>query len=105
MCEFKPACIALKDMISLEPFRVQGVDILSTVLWHLKKDKDLSCLAQQVVEIDKMCPETWCVVGNCFSLQKETDVATKFFERALQTDPSFSDAYTLCGHEMVQIIF
>jgi hypothetical protein len=39
MCEYKPALLALKEMLRLEPFRMQGVDILSTTLWHLKKDK------------------------------------------------------------------
>ena len=34
--------------------------------------------------MDKNCPQTWCVVGNCFSLQREPEVALKFFLRALQ---------------------
>ena len=101
MCEYKPALLALKEMIRLEPFRIKGIDILSTTLWHLRKDKELCSLAQQVVEVDKMSPETWCVVGNCFSLQRETETAIKFFERALQIDPTFTYAHTLCGHEMV----
>jgi anaphase-promoting complex subunit 3 len=101
MCEYKPAYIAFKDMVRLEPFRIEGIDILSTTLYHLRKDKDLSSLAQQVVEVDKLSPEAWCVVGNCFGLQKETDTAIKFFERALQIDPSFTYAHTLCGHEML----
>ena len=28
--------------------------------------------------------QTWCATGNCFSLQKEHDVAIKFFRRAIQ---------------------
>jgi tetratricopeptide (TPR) repeat protein len=55
----------------------------------------------QMVELDKFAPETWCVVGNCFSLQKEHDVALRFFQRALQLDPSYTYAHTLCGHELV----
>lgn len=54
-----------------------------------------------MVEIDKFAPETWCVVGNCFSLQHEPETAIKFFERALQCCPSYTYAYTLCGHEYV----
>ena len=38
----------------------------------------------KLVEVDKNCPQTWCVVGNCFSLQREPEVALKFFLRALQ---------------------
>ena len=88
-------------MLRLEPFRVRGTEILSTTLWHLKREKELCALAQQVVEIDKFSPETWCVVGNCFSLQKEHDTALKFFSRSIQIDPKFTYAHTLSGHEYI----
>ena len=38
-------------------------------------------------------------MGNCFSNQKEHDLALKFFQRAIQLDPRFTYAYTLSGHE------
>jgi anaphase-promoting complex subunit 3 len=53
------------------------------------------------MEIDKLSPESWCVVGNSFSLRREHETAVKFFERALQLDRSFAYAHTLCGHEYV----
>lgn len=40
-----------------------------------------------------------CVMGNCFSLQREHESAIKFFQRALQLDPSMAYAATLAGHE------
>lgn len=43
--------------------------------------------------------QTWCVNGNCFSLQKEHETAIKFLQRAIQVDPTFAYAYTLLGHE------
>lgn len=88
-------------MLRLEPFRVTGTELLSTCLWHLKKDKELCSLAQQVIEMDKFSPESWCVVGNSFSLRREHETAVKFFERALQLDRSFVYAHTLCGHEYI----
>ncbi|KPP77288.1 cell division cycle protein 27-like [Scleropages formosus] len=45
--------------------------------------------------------QSWCAAGNCFSLQREHDIAIKFFQRAIQVDPSFAYAYTLLGHEFV----
>ena len=45
--------------------------------------------------------QTWCAAGNCFSLQREHDVAIKFFQRAIQVRPDFAYAYTLLGHEYV----
>jgi hypothetical protein len=32
-------------------------------------------------------------------LQKDHDVAIKFFSRAIQLRPDFAYAHTLCGHE------
>lgn len=57
------------------------MDVYSTTLWHLRKEFELSYLAQEIVEFDKLSPETWCVVGNCFSLQNEHESAIKFFQR------------------------
>ena len=54
MNEYKPAVLALREMLKLEPFRLQGLDTLSTALWHLKKDKELCALAQQVGNADDM---------------------------------------------------
>jgi anaphase-promoting complex subunit 3 len=101
MNEYKSAMLAFREMLRVEPFRLCGLETLSTALWHLKRDKELCALAQQVVEVDKLAPESWCVVGNCFSLQKEPDTAIRFFQRALQLDPAFTYAHTLCGHEQV----
>lgn len=41
------------------------------------------------------------MAGNCFSLQREHDIAIKFFQRAIQVNPGFAYAYTLLGHEFV----
>jgi anaphase-promoting complex subunit 3 len=47
--DYKAAQLALREMLRLEPFRVKGTEILSTALWHLKRDKELCSLAQQVM--------------------------------------------------------
>ena len=48
----------------------QGMDVYSTVLWHLKREVDLSHLAQMAIQLDRRSPHAWAIVGNCFSLQK-----------------------------------
>ena len=88
-------------MREVEPYRVSGLDLMSTTLWHLKREVELCFLAQDVVSIDRQSPEAWCVVGNCFSLQKEHDAAMKFLQRAVQLDTDFTYAHTLCGHEYI----
>jgi len=92
---------ALETMQEVEPHRMKGLELLSTALYLLKKEVELSNLAQRCIEFDRMSPETWCVVGNCFSLQKEHKTALSFFRRSIQLDPNFTYAHTLCAHEYV----
>uniref|UniRef100_K3W6X7 Cdc23 domain-containing protein n=1 Tax=Globisporangium ultimum (strain ATCC 200006 / CBS 805.95 / DAOM BR144) TaxID=431595 RepID=K3W6X7_GLOUD len=101
MADYNSAHEVFKAMHRAEPHRMAGLDVYSTTLWHLKKEVELSYLAQEVTEFDKLSSEAWCVAGNCFSLQKEHDTALIFFQRAIQLDPSFTYAYTLSGHEYV----
>lgn len=101
MADYPRAKKAFEDMQQVQPYRLAGLDLLSTALWHLKAEVDLCFLAQKVVEQDRQAPETWCVMGNCMSLQKEHETALKFFQRAIAVDPAFVYAYTLCGHEYV----
>ena len=70
------------------------------MLWHLRKEVELSHLAQDATDLDRLAPQTWCIMGNCFSLQREHETALKCFTRALQLDPAFTYAYTLRGHEL-----
>ncbi|CAI5994292.1 unnamed protein product [Closterium sp. NIES-64] len=81
------------------PCHVDGLDIYSTVLFHMRKDVQLSLLAQEAIAVDRMAPQAWCVSGNLMSLTKQHEAALKFFRRATQLDPSFTYAHTLCGHE------
>eukprot|EP01132_Coremiostelium_polycephalum_P006234 gene6234-7765_t len=99
MVDYNKANEVFESARELEPYRLEGTEIYSTVLWHLKKEIELSYLAHQLVEFDRLSPQAWCVVGNCFSLQKEHESALKIFNRCIQLDPSFTYAYTLTGHE------
>ncbi len=84
-----------------ESYRLEGLEYYSTCLWHLKKQVDLCYLSNHALERSLFAPETWCVVGNCYSLQKEHETALKFFNRAIQLNNNFAYAHTLCGHEFV----
>lgn len=99
--EYKSAAIAFREMLRREPQRLSGLETFSSALWHLKRDQELAALAQTAVGLDRQAPETWCVLGNLFSLQREPQLAIKFFHRALQVNPHFAYAHTLSGHEYV----
>ena len=86
---------------SMAPSRLEGMELYSTSLWHLKSDIDLAFLAHELIDIDRNSPQAWCAVGNSFSLQRDHDQALKCFKRATQLDPKFAYAFTLQGHEHV----
>lgn len=44
-------------------------------------------------------------MGNCYSLQKDHETALKNFQRAVQLNPRFAYAHTLCGHEYALLPF
>lgn len=44
---------------------------------------DLCYIANYALERSLYAPETWCVLGNCYALQKEHETALKFFGRAI----------------------
>ncbi|XP_050529418.1 cell division cycle protein 27 homolog isoform X2 [Daktulosphaira vitifoliae] len=83
----------------LEPYRDTLMELYSTALWHQQKEVALSSLAQDMTTLDRNSSSTWCVVGNCFSLQKEHQTAIKYFQRAIQVNPDFPYAYALLGNE------
>ena len=51
---------------------LQGLEVYSTVLWHMKKEVEVSVLAQEAIAQDRRSPHAWAIMGNCFSLQKVT---------------------------------
>ncbi|KAG9133840.1 hypothetical protein Leryth_023152 [Lithospermum erythrorhizon] len=85
------------------PYCLEGMDTYSTVLYHLKEDMKLSYLAQELISTDRLAPQSWCAMGNCYSLQKDHETALKNFQRAVQLSPKFAYAHTLCGHEYVAL--
>ena len=83
----------------LQPTRLKDLEIFSTLLWHLEDKVNLSNLSSELLEMYPNSPETWCVLGNYFSLQKDHDQSIKALEKSTHIDPRFAYAYTLLGHE------
>ena len=100
MSHYEEAVKYFSEAHRYEPHRLQGMEYFSTALWHLQREVELSILAQELIEFDKQSAQTWCVAGNCFSLQKEHETSIKFLQRAIQVEPDFAYAYTLLGHEL-----
>lgn len=83
----------------IHPYTMDGIDIYSTVLWHLKDINTLNELVRRTQEIAPNRPETWIAAGNLLSLQRDCDNAIRMFMRAANIDKSCSYALALAGHE------
>ncbi|KAK4179043.1 hypothetical protein QBC36DRAFT_88951 [Triangularia setosa] len=86
----------------LAPTRHEDMEVYSTILWHLRKETDLSFLAHELVDAVWDSPYAWCALGNAWSLACDHEQALRCFKRAIQLHPKFAYAYTLQGHEHVE---
>lgn len=86
---------------SMAPTRFEDMEVYSTILWHLKRETDLSFLAHELIDADWHSPFAWCALGNAWSLAREHEQALRCFKRATQLNPNFAYAFTLQGHEHV----
>jgi anaphase-promoting complex subunit 8 len=64
---------------------------------------ELAHLAHNCCDIDKYRVETCCVVGNYYSLRGQHDKAVLYFQRALRLNPHYLSAWTLVGHEYMEL--
>jgi anaphase-promoting complex subunit 8 len=69
----------------------------------MKARPQLAFVAQLATATDKFRPETCCVVGNYYSLKSEHEKAVMYFRRALTLDRNFLSAWTLMGHEYIEM--
>jgi len=102
MNQYEKAKKVFQELTKLEPYRLECFDYFSTTLWFLKNQVDLVYYSNYALEKSLYAPETWCAIGNCYSLQKEHETALKFLNRAIQLNPKYAYAHTLCGHEYIQ---
>ncbi|KAK0423594.1 hypothetical protein QR680_008226 [Steinernema hermaphroditum] len=101
--EYKEVVAIMQDYRERFPFFPNGLEILSTALWHLQDAHGLSALAKTVMNDLEDTPEAWCVNGNCYSVQKKHDTAIECLSRAASISPRFAYAYSLLGHELIDI--
>lgn len=86
-----------------DPHRLEHVDTYSNILYVKEKRAELSHLAHMVTKINKFAPETCCVIGNYYSLKGLHERAIIYFQRALRVNDKFLSAWTLMGHECVEL--
>jgi len=101
--EYRRACEVFEEIHRLYPQRVDSMEIYSTALWQLQDSHKLSALCAEMTTQAREAPQSWCIAGNCFSLEKQHEAAVECLERAIRLDPRFGYAYSLLGHELIDL--
>jgi len=91
------------EMRRRHPYRLQSMDVFSNILYVTEKKAELSHLAMDASRIDYYRPETCCILGNYYSLKMYHEKAVLYFQRALKLNPNYLSAWTLMGHEYVEM--
>lgn len=86
-----------------EPHRMENVDIYSNILYVKEAKTELSYLAHEACQIEQYRAETCCVIGNYYSLKNRHEKAVIYFQRALKLNRKYLSAWTLMGHEYVEL--
>ncbi|CAK9437439.1 uncharacterized protein LODBEIA_P18170 [Lodderomyces beijingensis] len=95
---------AIFDEILIEdPLRLDGLDTYSNMLYVMEKKAKLSYLAQYASQVDKLRPETCCVLANYYSINSDHEKSIMYYRRALMLDKDCLSAWTLMGHEFVEL--
>jgi anaphase-promoting complex subunit 3 len=92
---------AFNQARQMAPHLLEGMELYSTLLWHLRLPTALSYLAQDLMTIAPRSSSAWIASGNVFSHLEDHAAALKCFKRAAQLDENCVYAYTLSGHECV----
>ena len=92
-----------EKLLKGDPHRLDSIDVYSNILYVKECGAALSHLAHDAVLVDKYRPETCCVVGNYYSLKGQHEKAVAYFQRALQLNRNYLSAWTLMGHEYVEL--
>ena len=101
--DYVNAEIIFDDIVKHDPYRLEDLDIYSNILYVMQKYSKLTYLAQFVSQLDRFRPETCCIVANYYSARQEHEKSIMYFRRALILDKKSTSAWTLMGHEFVEL--
>ncbi|XP_059441301.1 anaphase-promoting complex subunit 8 [Corylus avellana] len=101
--EFEQVEAIFEELLRNDPFRVEDMDMYSNVLYSKECFSALSFLAHRVFQTDKYRPESCCIIGNYYSLKGQHEKSVVYFRRALKLNKNYLSAWTLMGHEFVEM--
>eukprot|EP00250_Pteridium_aquilinum_P025082 c3012_g1_i1 orf=380-2110(+) len=101
--EFDDAENLFEELLRTDPYRMEGTDTYSNILFVKENFAALSHLAHKAVLTDKYRPETCFIIGNYYSLKAQHEKAVLYFKRALKLNRKYLSAWTLMGHEYLEM--
>jgi anaphase-promoting complex subunit 8 len=101
--DYEKAQAVFEEARASDPHRMEHLDAYSNILYVRERRTELSYLAHSAMRLAPMTAETCCVVGNYYSLRGKHDRAILYFQRALKLNPKCTSAWTLMGHEYVEL--
>ncbi|XP_076902400.1 anaphase-promoting complex subunit 8-like [Bidens hawaiensis] len=101
--DFEHVEVIFEELLRTDPYRIDDMDMYSNVLYAKECASGLSYLAHRVFSTDKYRPESCCIIGNYYSLKGLHEKSVMYFQRALKLDKKFLSAWTLMGHEYVEM--
>ena len=101
--DFNRAKDLFKKAYDIDPLCLDHTDVYSNILFLKEMRPELSHLAHRVSAIDPYRVETCCVIGNFYSLCNKHEKAVTYFHRALRLNRRYLAAWTLMGHEYLQL--
>ncbi|RXK34892.1 anaphase-promoting complex subunit 8 [Tremella mesenterica] len=103
MRDFETAEKQFDAVHRIDPYRMDEVDIYSNMLYVMDKRAKLGKLAHEYAEIDRNRAEVCCLIGNYYSSRADHTKAIIYFKRALMLNREYLPAWTLMGHEYVEL--
>ena len=102
---FEPANTLFRAIRYQDPYRMDDLDIYSNILYVKGDTPGLATLAHDVHGIGRYSytPQSCTVIGNYFSARREHERAIIYFRRALRLDRQYTAAWTLMGHEYLEL--
>ena len=101
--DYDDAEIIFEELLRVDPYRVDSMDIYSNLLYAKESFSSLSSLAHRVFIVDKYRPESCCIIANYYSLKGLHEKSVVYFKRALKLNRKYLSAWTLMGHEYVEM--
>ncbi|KAI9071483.1 hypothetical protein K1719_046552 [Acacia pycnantha] len=101
--EFDQVEAIFEELLRNDPYRVDDMDMYSNVLYAKESASALSHIAHRVFMTDKYRPESCCIIGNYYSLKGMHEKSVVYFRRALKLNKNYLSAWTLMGHEFVEM--